>query len=92
MTELYLMRNPPELRSVLGESTNNSLSLTVVLPNTSTDNARPLEFKEMPTTTVDSQKFEEQASVGFDLPASKIINGESCYNAYDGTAIYYRYC
>jgi len=91
MTELYLMRNPPELRSVLGESTNNSLSLTVVLPNTSTDNARPLEFKEMPTTTVDSQKFEEQASVDFDLPASKIINGESCYNAYDGTAIYYRY-
>ncbi|MGB5876475.1 MAG: alpha/beta fold hydrolase [Psychrobacter nivimaris] len=91
MTELYLMHNPPELRSVLGESTNNSLSLTVVLPNTSTDNARPLEFKEMPTTTVDSQKFEEQASVGFDLPASKIINGESCYNAYDGTAIYYRY-
>ena len=91
MTELYLMRNPPKLRSVLGESTNNSLSLTVVLPNTSTDNARPLEFKEMPTTTVDSQKFEEQASVGLDLPASKIINGESCYNAYDGTAIYYRY-
>ncbi|MGE6473497.1 alpha/beta fold hydrolase [Psychrobacter sp. NPDC078631] len=91
MTELYLMRNPPELRSVLGESTNNSLSLTVVLPNTSTDNARPLEFKEMPTTTVDSQKFEEQASVGFDLSASTIINGESCYNAYDGTAIYYRY-
>lgn len=91
MTELYLRRNPPQLRSVLGESTNNSLSLTVVLPNTSTDNARPLEFKEMPTTTVDSQKFEEQASVGFDLPASKIINGESCYNAYDGTAIYYRY-
>jgi len=91
MTELYLMRNPPELRSVLGESTNNSLSLTVVLPNTSTDNARPLEFKEMPTTTIDSQKFEEQASVGFGLPASKIINGESCYNAYDGTAIYYRY-
>ena len=91
MAELYLMHNPPELRSVLGESTNNSLSLTVVLPNTSTDNARPLEFKEMPTTTVDSQKFEEQASVGFDLHASKIINGESCYNAYDGTAIYYRY-
>ncbi|MGM8890436.1 alpha/beta fold hydrolase [Psychrobacter sp. 1Y1] len=91
MTELYLRRNPPQLRSVLGESTNNSLSLTVVLPNTSTDNARPLEFKEMPTTTVDSQKFEEQANVGFDLPASKIINGESCYNAYDGTAIYYRY-
>jgi alpha-beta hydrolase superfamily lysophospholipase/phosphatidylglycerophosphate synthase len=91
MTELYLVRNPPELRSVLGETTNNSLSLTVVLPNTSTDNARPLEFKEMPTTTVDSQKFEEQASVGFDLPASKIIDGESCYNAYDGTAIYYRY-
>ncbi|MCG3841392.1 alpha/beta fold hydrolase [Psychrobacter sp. Ps1] len=91
MTELYLMHNPPQLRSVLGESTNNSLFLTVVLPSTSTDNARPLEFKEMPTTTVDSQKFEEQASVGFDLPASKIINGESCYNAYDGTAIYYRY-
>jgi len=91
MTELYLMHNPPELRSVLGKSTNNSLSLTVVLPNTSTDNARPLEFKEMPTTTVDSQKFEEQANVGVDLPASEIINGESCYNAYDGTAIYYRY-
>ncbi|WP_201548577.1 alpha/beta fold hydrolase [Psychrobacter fjordensis] len=91
MANLYLMHQPPVLRSVLCESTNNSLSLNTVLPNNSTDNTRPLEFKEMPTTTVDSQKSEKQASVSFEKSSAAIINGESCYNAYDGTAIYYRY-
>ena len=91
MTNLYLMHQPPVLRSVLCESTNNSPPLTTVLPNNSTDNARPLEFKEMPTTTVNSQKLEEQASVNFEQSSPTVINGESCYNAYDGTAIYYRY-
>ena len=91
MANLYLMHQPPALRAVTCESTNNLPSLNTVLPNTSTDNARPLEFKEMLTTTVNSQKLEEQASVGFEQSSPKIINGESCYNAYDGTAIYYRY-
>ncbi|MBH0005636.1 alpha/beta fold hydrolase [Psychrobacter sp. SWN149] len=91
MANLYLMHQPPVLRSVLYESTNNSLSLNTVLPNNSTDNARPLEFKEMPTTNTHSQKSEKQASVGSEQSSAKVINGESCYNAYDGTAIYYRY-
>ncbi|PYE40096.1 alpha/beta fold hydrolase [Psychrobacter fozii] len=91
MANLYLMHQPPALRAVTCESTNNSLSLTTVLPNNSIDNARPLEFKEMPTTTVNSQKLKEQASVSFEQSLAKIIGGESCYNAYDSTAIYYRY-
>jgi len=90
MANLYLMHQPPALRAVTCESINNSLSLNTVLPNNLTDNARPLEFKEMPTT-VNSQKLKEQASVSFEQSSPKIINGESCYNAYDGTAIYYRY-
>ena len=91
MANLYLMHQPPALRAVTCESTNNSLSHNIVLPNNSTDNTRSLEFKEMPTTTVDSQKSEKQASVSFEKSSATIINGESCYNAYDGTAIYYRY-
>ncbi|MBH0064845.1 alpha/beta fold hydrolase [Psychrobacter sp. SZ93C1] len=91
MASLYLMHQPPALRAVTCESTNNSLSHNIVLPNNSTDNARPLEFKEMPNTTINSQKLKEQASVSFEQSSAKVINGESCYNAYDGTAIYYRY-
>ncbi|MGP9517777.1 MULTISPECIES: alpha/beta fold hydrolase [unclassified Psychrobacter] len=108
MANLYLMHQPPTLRSVTRESKNNSLSINTAsfrdtalslntdLSNNSTDNAYPLELKEMPTTPVNNQKIKEQASVNFEQPSptainGEIINGESCYNAYDGTAIYYRY-
>lgn len=62
MVHLYLMHQPPTLRSVTRESKNNSLSINIAssrdtalslntaLPNNYTDNAYPLEFKEMPTT------------------------------------------
>ncbi|MGP9545760.1 alpha/beta fold hydrolase [Psychrobacter sp. AOP7-B1-25] len=97
MANLYLMHQPPTLRSVTRESKNNSLSINIAssrdtaLPNNSTDNAYPLELKEMPTTPVNNQKIKEQASVNFEQSSPTVINGESCYNAYDGTAIYYRY-
>ena len=45
----------------------------------------------MPTTPLDSHEKVEQVSDTLNLSSSKLISGESCYNAYDGTAIYYRY-
>ena len=50
-----------------------------------------LEPKIMPTTPLDSHEKVEQVSDTLNLSSSKLISGESCYNAYDGTAIYYRY-
>ena len=45
----------------------------------------------MPTTPLNSHEKVEQVSDTLNLSSSKLISGESCYNAYDGTAIYYRY-
>ena len=50
-----------------------------------------LEPKIMPTTPLNSHEKVEQVSDTLNLSSSKLISGESCYNAYDGTAIYYRY-
>ncbi|NRD69932.1 alpha/beta fold hydrolase [Psychrobacter okhotskensis] len=55
-----------------------------------------LESKTMPAIAKNSQSPNAKAApkqVGADinLSSSKLISGESCYNAYDGTAIYYRY-
>lgn len=50
-----------------------------------------LEPKTMPTTPLNSHEKVEQVSDTLNLSSSKLISGESCYNAYDGTAIYYRY-
>ncbi|WP_296207397.1 alpha/beta fold hydrolase [Psychrobacter sp. UBA3480] len=117
MTELYLMRNPPQLRpdktvSVIGHHTEpsklNKLScdsslLNVSILNVSVSNSTiQTSFSEsntMPVTPSNDQPNDQRSDqktiakndTGFDLPASKIINGESCHNAYDGTAIYYRY-
>jgi alpha-beta hydrolase superfamily lysophospholipase len=33
----------------------------------------------------------KQVSDDLNLSSSEVVSGESCYNAYDGTAIYYRY-
>ena len=45
----------------------------------------------MPTTPLNSHEKVEQVSDMLNSSSSKLISGESCYNAYDGTAIYYRY-
>ena len=50
-----------------------------------------LETKTMSTTLLNSNKKVEQVSDEFNLSSFQLISGESCYNAYDGTAIYYRY-
>jgi len=73
MADLYLMRQPPELRSAFSAK------------------ASFLESKIMspfPTNDEDAPKY---ITKDINLHERSIINGESCYNAYDGTAIYYRY-
>ena len=78
----------------------NTLFFDAVSSNFSSLNARLsnsavktsfLEPKIMPTTPLDSHEKVEQVSDTLNLSSSKLISGESCYNAYDGTAIYYRY-
>ncbi len=70
-------------------SSNYSL-LNVPLSNSAIKTSF-LEPKTMPTTPLDSHEKVEQVSDTLNLSSSKLISGESCYNAYDGTAIYYRY-
>lgn len=55
-----------------------------------------LESQTMPATSKNSQSTNAKAaprqiSDDLDLSSSEVVSGESCYNAYDGTAIYYRY-
>ena len=55
-----------------------------------------LESQTMPTISENAQSpnakaAPKQVSADLNLSSSKLISGESCYNAYDGTAIYYRY-
>lgn len=110
MADLYLMRQPPALRSesiasieslpsrrICADSYHNGANQSATssvddfLPNSFTVKACPLESKTMPTTSINHQAAIEQDTDKLSSPASKIINGENCYNAYDGTAIYYRY-
>ncbi len=103
MTSLYLMRKPPELRATSNVLTNSyqanpfqsSMSLSVfnnvISPAPflhSSVKASFLESKIMPSITTDALNHMNNDA---DLPKQTIINGESCYNAYDGTAIYFRY-
>ncbi len=116
MASLYLMRQPPELRSDLNVLANSqSKQQSSIQPNFqlnpqsnifeskfddltsptflqhSAIKASFLESNIMspfPTNNEDAPKYVTNDS---DLPKQAIINGESCYNAYDGTAIYYRY-
>ena len=101
MANLYLMRKPPELRATLNVLTNSQQSNTfhTALDDISSPAFSPnypaeasfLESKTMspfPTNNEDAPKYVTNDT---DLPKQAIINGESCYNAYDGMAIYYRY-
>ncbi len=90
IVEFYLLRNPPidKLDNTIKNNINNikndinnNLSRTTI--NTS-------EFNLMPTKPLKAQnaKQSNKSSKPF---VSEVITGESCYNAYDGTAIFYRY-
>ncbi|MCH1783797.1 alpha/beta fold hydrolase [Psychrobacter glaciei] len=55
-----------------------------------------LESKTMPAISKNPQSTTakaapKQVSDDLNLLSSEVVSGESCYNAYDGTAIYYRY-
>nr|WP_317200266.1 alpha/beta fold hydrolase [uncultured Psychrobacter sp.] len=75
MANLYLMHNPPVLRSVLHSPSHLSSSPF-------------LEHSDMSAipTTVNTDLDQPNT-----IENESRIEGESCYNAYDGTAIYYRY-
>ncbi|WP_201607449.1 alpha/beta fold hydrolase [Psychrobacter okhotskensis] len=55
-----------------------------------------LESQTMPAISKNPQSTNakaapKQVSADLHLSSSEVVSGESCYNAYDGTAIYYRY-
>ena len=76
--------------SLLSYPLSNFSSLNAPLSNSAIKTSF-LEPKIMPTTPLNSHEKVEQVSDTLNLSSSKLISGESCYNAYDGTAIYYRY-
>ncbi|WP_372861870.1 alpha/beta fold hydrolase [Psychrobacter sp.] len=76
--------------SLLSYPLSNFSSLNAPLSNSAIKTSF-LEPKTMPTTPLNSHEKVEQVSDTLNLSSSKLISGESCYNAYDGTAIYYRY-
>lgn len=76
--------------SLLSYPLSNFSSLNARLSNSAIKTSF-LEPKTMPTTPLNSHEKVEQVSDTLNLSSSKLISGESCYNAYDGTAIYYRY-
>ncbi|MGP9635771.1 alpha/beta fold hydrolase [Psychrobacter sp. AOP3-A1-26] len=100
MADLYLMRQPPELRetsNILSKQQSNTFHavLSDVTSHTFSPNysvkASLLESKIMPSINTNNEDAPKYITIDTDLPKQAIINGESCYNAYDGTAIYYRY-
>ena len=100
MASLHLMRQPPELRATSNVLTNTQSNPfytkfdDVVSPAFSPNYPAKASFLEskimspFPTNNEDAPKYVTNDN---DLSKQPIINGESCYNAYDGTAIYYRY-
>ena len=104
MAALYLMRNPPVCRSdksapfMICHSDSiqtDSLSTDGAVSNFSMSNSATqasfLESKTMPSATTKPEKVSKDITDKAYFSEQHIINGESCYNAYDGTAIYYRY-
>ena len=104
MAALYLMRNPPVCRSDKSISLMTRHSDSIQTDSLSTDGsvsnfsmsnptaqASFLESKTMPSATTQPEKVSKDITDKAYFSEQHIINGESCYNAYDGTAIYYRY-
>jgi len=78
----------------------NTLSSNSPLSNSPLSNSAAktslLESQTMPAISKNSQSTNAKAapkkvSDDLHLSSSEVVSGESCYNAYDGTAIYYRY-
>ena len=108
MANLYLMNQPPVLRSTLNilsslQSDSQSTHQSNIFESTSDDLTAPaflqhpsvkaslLESKRMPSINTNNEDVSKYIATDTDLSKQAVINGESCYNAYDGTAIYYRY-
>ncbi|WP_079691093.1 alpha/beta fold hydrolase [Psychrobacter sp. DAB_AL43B] len=107
MANLYLMRQPPVLKSGLNVLSSDKSSLQSNIFDTKSDyltspaflhhssvKASLLESKIMPSmskTTINAPDSVRETPNNMNFSKQAIINGESCYNAYDGTAIYYRY-
>ena len=104
MAELYLMRQPPEPRATLNvlissQSKQQSNTFHTVLDGVASPAFSPnhsakasfLESKIMSPFPTNDESAPKHVTNDSDLPKQAVINGESCYNAYDGTAIYYRY-
>lgn len=103
IAELYLRSNPPQLRSTsLGHTNDNileQLSATRIQLPLKHTSSRSDSLSELTRTStphhLDIQTMSKsstphsfhQSACNQALP----ISGESCFNAYDGTAIYYRY-
>lgn len=104
MAELYLMRNPPLCRSDKSAPPmiryNDSVQVNTLfnggpvfnlsISNSATQ-ASFLESKTMPSISENTKDISKDMNDEAYFSEQHIINGESCYNAYDGTAIYYRY-
>ena len=103
IAELYLRSNPPQLRSnSLGHTNDNvfeQLSATRIQLSLKNAPSRSNKLSEITRVStphhLDIQTMSksstphsfQQSACNQALP----ISGESCFNAYDGTAIYYRY-
>ena len=108
MANLYLMRQPPVLRSDLNilpspQSKHQSSSQSNIFESKFDDLTSPaflhhssvkaslLESKIMVSINKNNEDAPKHVTNATDSSKQAVINGESCYNAYDGTAIYYRY-
>ncbi|MBF4489765.1 alpha/beta fold hydrolase [Psychrobacter sp. N25K4-3-2] len=74
---------------------SNFPSLNTLLSNSAAKTSL-LESQTMPAISKNPQSTNAKAapnkvSDDLNLLSSEVVSGESCYNAYDGTAIYYRY-
>ncbi len=104
MASLYLMRQPPEIRStvnILSSSQSKQQSnifytkfdglTSPAFLHSASNKASFLESKIMVSINKNNEDAPKYVTNNSDLSKQAIIDGESCYNAYDGTAIYYRY-
>lgn len=66
---------------------SNSPSQNSISPN----KVPALESNIMPSISKNANDESQSVTDDIDLSTQRIIDGESAYNAYDGTAIYYRY-
>ena len=104
MASLYLMRQPPEIRStvnILSSSQSKQQSnifytkfdglTSPAFLHSASNKTSFLESKIMVSINKNNEDAPKYVTNNSNLSKQAVINGESCYNAYDGTAIYYRY-